>query len=319
MLMSRPLSLVHAPYPFPRESAASWIHRTCQFHGVTYRTLAGYLCLKPVRDPDLATSHDHVCRIGAGTGVSPKRLKELADVFNVVRQHPQLKQLLNFERKTPTYRFCPQCLATDLVPYLRIEWRFKDWNFCPEHRCRMSDCCPTCRTKIRAAKPCISSSSDEPVSILHCAACKKPLATLGDEVAREVWVSPAKLTIQRAIVSAVRSGIFRIDGLKIPLPLAFMIWIKDNRDVVKECISRGAHRPENERPKFIMTELIESYCIQRGSRKSLEELLHRRKRWMKKKRTCRAEACYEDFISRQAARQSEHEDGEPAGKPTQST
>ncbi|CBJ44006.1 protein of unknown function [Ralstonia solanacearum CFBP2957] len=154
---------------------------------------------------------------------------------------------------------------------------------------------------------------------MHCATCKKPLATLGDEAAREVWVSPAKLAIQRAIVSAVRSGIFRIDGLKVPLPLAFMLWIKDNRDVVKECISRGAHRPENERLKFIMRELIESYCIQRGSRKSLEELLHRRKRWMKKKRTCRAEACYEDFISRQAARQSGHEDGEPAGKPTQST
>ncbi|BCL87893.1 hypothetical protein MAFF211471_29760 [Ralstonia solanacearum] len=125
--------------------------------------------------------------------------------------------------------------------------------------------------------------------------------------APEVWVSPAKLDIQKAIVAAVREGLFHIGGLKTPLSLDFLLWLKDNRSLVKDCLARGAWRPEAERPKLIMKELLESYCVQRGNRKSVEELFRRRKRWMKKRRTCRAEACYEDFISRQTARRTEPE------------
>ncbi|RAA05091.1 hypothetical protein DOT67_25275 [Ralstonia pseudosolanacearum] len=307
MLMTRPLSLVYAPDPFSNESAASWIHRTCQFHGVAYRTLVRHLGLKPVLDPDLATPHDHVCRIGVGTGIAPKRLEALAGVFQVVHKHPKLKQLLNFDRKTPAYRFCPLCLASDRIPYLRIQWRFNDWDFCPLHRCRMSKCCPTCGAKILGTKPCLRIPGDELPSILHCAACKQPLVAVVELEAREVWVSPAKIAIQQAIVSAVREGFFHIGGLKSPLSLGFLLWLKDNRDLVKDCLARGAWRPETERPKLIMKELLESYSVQRGNRKSVEELFRRRKRWMKKRRTCRAEACYEDFISRQTARRTEPE------------
>lgn len=299
--MSRPLSLVHAPYPFPDESAASWIHRTCQLHGITYKTLAGYLGLKPTRDPDLAMPHDHVCHIGVGTSVSPKRLKALADVFTVVREKPQLKRLLNFDGNTPTYRFCPSCLTADPTPYLRIEWRFKAWEICPKHRCRMAECCPTCGVKIQGAKPCTDVPGDETPSILYCAACKQPLATSDGESAREVWVSTAKLSVQRAIVSAVRSGVFRFSGIRTPLSLGLMLWLMDNPDLVKDCLARSALRPEQERHRFVMKELIDTYCIQHGNRRSLEDLLRHRKRWLKKKRSTRAEAAYDAFISRRTS------------------
>ncbi|CAH0443677.1 hypothetical protein LMG9673_04110 [Ralstonia pseudosolanacearum] len=299
--MSRPLSLVHAPYPFPDESAASWIHRTCQLHGTTYKALAGYLGLKPTRDPDLAVPHDHVCHIGVGTSVSPKRLKALADIFHVVRENPQLKRLLNFDGNTPTYRFCPGCLSADPVPYLRIQWRFKAWQVCPKHRCRMVECCPTCGVKIQGAKPCTSVSGDEAPSILYCAACKQALVVANGESVREVWVSPAKLSVQHAIVSAVRNGGFRFSEIPETLSLDLMLWLIDNPDLVNDCLARSAPRPEQERFRFVMKELIDTYCVQNGSRRSLEDLLRHRKRWLKKKRSSRAEAAYEAFISRRTS------------------
>ena len=300
--MSRPLSLVHAPYPFPDESAASWIHRTCQLQGVTYRTLTGYLGLKPTKDPDLATPHDHVCHIGIGTSVSLKRLKALADIFRLVREMPQLKRLLNFTGNTPTYRFCPCCLAEDPVPYLRIQWRFKAWTICPKHHCRMAECCPTCGAAIQAAKPCINAVGEDAPSIVSCAKCKQSLVTSNEDIARKVWVSPAKLSTQHAIVSAVRSGVFRLGAIRTPLSLGFMQWLIENPNLVKDCLARSEFRPEKERDKLVMKELIDTYCLQHGTKRSLEDLIRHRKRWLKKKRSSRAEASYEAFIKRQASR-----------------
>lgn len=233
-----PLSIVNAPYPFPNESAASWIQRVCQLHGLTYKALSGFLGIKACRDPDVAVPRHFVCFIGLGTGISGKRLRELADVFHAVRLHPPSKALLNFHDGTPSYRFCPQCIATDLVPYLRIEWRFKDWTVCPKHQVKMLERCPHCGAPILGTMPCLGmSEDDEALGVGHCTFCERPLATTTESYP-QTWVSPTKLKVQNAIVSAVRRGGLRLEGYYWPVSLDFILWLRDNPELVKSCFER---------------------------------------------------------------------------------
>jgi transposase len=44
---------------------------------------------------------------------------------------------------------CPQCLAADADPYIRLSWTFSWTGICPEHRRNMLGRCPTCAATIR--------------------------------------------------------------------------------------------------------------------------------------------------------------------------
>ncbi|MHA6933586.1 TniQ family protein [Ralstonia pseudosolanacearum] len=302
--MNRPLSIVNAPYPFPTESAASWIHRVCQLHGLTYKALTSFLGIKACRDPDVAEPRHFVCFIGLGTGISGKRLQELADVFHAVRLHPPSKTLLNYHDGAPSYRFCPQCIATDLVPYLRIEWRFKDWTVCPKHQVKMLERCPHCGAPILGTMPCLGmSADDEALGVGHCTFCERPLATT-TEGYPQTWVSPTKLKVQNAIVSAVRRGGLRLEGYYWPVSLDFILWLRDNPELVKSCFERRARCACPEESKYGVAYLIDEYGLERRNKKTAEEILDLRTARDRKRWATWADKCYEATIKRQRSLQA---------------
>lgn len=48
-----------------------------------------------------------------------------------------------------TLQFCGVCLASDEVPYFRLDWRLAFFVWCPEHRTLMQDCCGQCGAPVR--------------------------------------------------------------------------------------------------------------------------------------------------------------------------
>ncbi|CAJ0809097.1 TniQ family protein [Ralstonia flaminis] len=268
-------SIMIAPDPLPDESAASWIQRTCQLHGVTYKQLATSLGVKRCFDPDLTATRKHLCRIAEGTGIPFRVIEPLADSFKAARTHPAVKQLLNFDGKIPAYRFCPKCLVTDRIPYLRTSWRIKGWTICPEHRVKMLERCPTCNARIRATEPCLGVSGETVLGIDHCAACCNPLATPTGSYP-EVWLSPTRLRIQQTFLSAARRGVFGVKGYDNRLSVEFLLWLKANPDVVKQLIfSSLVEHPRYGLDYHGVESLVSAYCLERTFKIDLAMLLKR--------------------------------------------
>lgn len=48
-------------------------------------------------------------------------------------------------RMLPHLRYCPQCLASDIIPYYRSSWRLASNWICQKHGCVMRDYCPVCQ------------------------------------------------------------------------------------------------------------------------------------------------------------------------------
>ena len=233
--MTRSRSILCVPYPFPDESASSWIVRVCQFHDITYKGLTTSLGMNPVRDPDITSERDHVYRIGSGTCVSPTRLRELSDAFQAVQLQPALKRLLTSdEDNAPSYRYCPECLASDPTPYLRNGWRLRDWIVCPDHLTPLLHACPHCGEPLHAATSWRGRARKKFPDIRQCAACKATIVVEARKVGSIVGIEKNRISLQYAILSAMRSGSFTLGGLHATLPLEFLLWLRENHSVINE-------------------------------------------------------------------------------------
>ena len=232
--MKRPLSIVNAPYPFPHESAASWIRRVCHQHDTSYRSLTTALVIRPLRDPVWSGERDLVYRFGEGTCVPPKRLWELAGVFNVIRTRESLKRLLFYdELGAPAYRYCPDCFASDPTPYLRIGWRLKDWTICPVHFTSMLETCPECGAHVEAVTTRRNAARRKLAAVDQCTACKFTLHKGTHTRTRLVTGNfTAQLSLQQSIISALKSGTIMAKGVEAPLPVEFLLWYRDNNPVI---------------------------------------------------------------------------------------
>ncbi|MGG1946416.1 TniQ family protein [Trinickia sp. NRRL B-1857] len=226
---NRPASILVAPQPIEDESPASWILRTCQTHSVKYQELLEHLGIPQCRDPDVCLPVDYLCRIGHGTRVAEKRLRSLGSVFKAVRELPELKALLIFDAGgRPAYRVCALCLSHDEVPYLRIQWRFKDWNYCPVHHIALTWQCPECRSSIIGTKVSLGHSPNgDPSDISHCYHCGQPRAR-GSLAHSSATFDDRELAAQNFLVSAVLHGYFLIEGFDRQVDLGFLLWLREN-------------------------------------------------------------------------------------------
>ncbi|MFP6560003.1 TniQ family protein [Paraburkholderia sp. B3] len=198
-------------------------------HAVTYHELLGYLGIPRRRDPDVQLPIDHLCRIGSNTRVAEKRLRSLGSVFKSVRDFPRVKTLLNFDiHGEPSYRVCALCLADDEVPYLRIQWRFKDWKYCPVHRNALMERCPECGVSIISTKVSLGHSPNgDLLDISHCYLCGHSRAHSG-AACPCATIDDRELAVQNFLVSAVLHGHFFIEGFAKRFDLDFLLWLRGN-------------------------------------------------------------------------------------------
>jgi hypothetical protein len=148
--------------------------------------------------------------------------------FGRLVEHPKLKELLLSQpNRWPLYRFCPQCWSTDRVPYLRLEWRFKHWRFCPTHRVQLQMRCPCCHNILAMHRATLGGTLvPSPVlTLAHCLFCGTDTRRFQDGIQKSQSSSALdpEIRFQRAVVSAVLHGYFSVEPFLDRRPLNEML------------------------------------------------------------------------------------------------
>jgi hypothetical protein len=143
--MRKNFKLITLPRVIQSESIASWLIRACQMHCLTFKLIYMALRLTPPQDADI-TSYDRLFkRFAYGTNLLPSHLNQISKWFEPLILSGRASKALHKEiNSTPYTHFCPHCLKNDKIPHWRPEWRFKFWQVCPSHHCKMSEECPKC-------------------------------------------------------------------------------------------------------------------------------------------------------------------------------
>lgn len=88
---------------------------------------------------------------------------------------------------------CPMCLATDAVPYIRLQWRFAFMTHCPLHGCPLLENCPRCGGGMWPSSQLVLLAR-APSEFSRCQCCGEILVgaieTDGEmqEIAQELWL-----------------------------------------------------------------------------------------------------------------------------------
>ena len=156
--------LLFVPPPKSGESLSSWLCRTAEASGVLPQQLLN-LCFPGSRswslDLDRPISTDWFESLATATGQTAENLRRLSlpvlETLIVERSKvtsartPWVIPLArNQDGKARGSQFCPECLAQDEWPYLRLQWRLAFVTVCPVHpEWVLLDCCPACQAVLR--------------------------------------------------------------------------------------------------------------------------------------------------------------------------
>lgn len=117
----------------------------------------------PLRPARLINRDDFVGRFVAA---SPKL---------VLRPNVTAKDAEEPERDAAYLAYCPQCLAEDEEPFMRMEWRTRFATGCERHGIRLQHCCPHCRGQI---KPHLAKHLEGICFCAHCAGDLRQVAAM---------------------------------------------------------------------------------------------------------------------------------------------
>jgi hypothetical protein len=157
--------LLIRPKPLPDELLSSWLVRLAWENGRKLHPFSTWnLCLPRYfwyRDIDRSTPPELLEQIAQITGTELQMvtgttlgslLARFLDERSIVPKGPipWLLPILPRGRRSlrPGVQFCPECLATDDIPYFRRHWRLSFITVCPTHGIMMVDRCPQCQRPI---------------------------------------------------------------------------------------------------------------------------------------------------------------------------
>ena len=147
------------PHPLPDEILSSWIVRVAAANGVRLQPLCWMLfgnAQSPWnRDIDRNAPPWLLKAFSQHTGINYWDIFHTTLVTYRTRLYPrrqsvgQLRWILpvkhhGMQRTAFGQQFCPECLATDEIPYFRKQWRVALFSYCPEHHVELHDACPAC-------------------------------------------------------------------------------------------------------------------------------------------------------------------------------
>jgi len=216
-------SLMLAPAPISGESPSSWLHRLSLLHGRGVRTLLHSVGIRKMKDPDITlTSQQFGCLV-RGTNVSESMVSHLAATYERLRDSKYRRLLRHDDRSRPVYAFCPECLASDETPYLRVAWRFTHWDICPVHHIRMCYRCDGCEAPLLAMRP---PQNVYLADLRRCSSCAHDLTLQTVDHLPDEQICDA-LRIQTALANALLLGHCFIEGHPERVSLDFlMLWMR---------------------------------------------------------------------------------------------
>lgn len=161
-MLSGELWPVH-PHPLPDELLSSWLVRTAHANGTKVQSFSNavFESNHEVWNRDIdRLAPEWIIRIMAektATDLSIAHKTTLKRYRGILYDHATtagiefwIGSLHMYHRKRLGYglSFCPLCLAEDIIPYYRTEWRVALQTFCPKHQIMMIDQCPNCHSPI---------------------------------------------------------------------------------------------------------------------------------------------------------------------------
>lgn len=149
------------PPPLAEESFSSWFLRLADANGLPASELyAGALPGSYLNRQDLdRTAGPELIRVlSTHTGVDARDIRDrtfarwVGQIFGEDDGRCRLDWLppIGSEKARRSFgqQYCPACLASDEVPYFRLEWRLRFVALCPVHKCLLADRCPACASPI---------------------------------------------------------------------------------------------------------------------------------------------------------------------------
>jgi hypothetical protein len=166
-----------APNPYPEESISSWVIRLCGAYQCSFARLKDMAGLHlPNDDWDLELDQALLKQFLRAAGL------EIAD-FQYRWINPQthaeigLELIARYFSKKPAYAWCPTCFDEDAEPYLRWQWRFKNYMHCIKHRTLLSTSCFACGFVFTTHRSLLSlaTSKTPTINLAFCQGCGSSL------------------------------------------------------------------------------------------------------------------------------------------------
>lgn len=204
------------PMPIACESLASWIQRVCQVYDLTYDRFHETFGTLANVDPDLCLTRTQIKPVAQLCGLPESGFTMIENCFCRFAEQPSLRKLLLTQStRLPLYRYCAECWSTDPVPFLRLEWRFRHWTYCPRHRTALKKICPSCKKLLAMHRAVLGGTTNPPpvLNLATCLYCRTDMrsAVHSPHVAENDPTLSTKIAFQQAIVSAVLHGHFHIE------------------------------------------------------------------------------------------------------------
>lgn len=177
------------PVPLlPDELFSSWLVRAAITQGCDPLELTGELWPRWrawARDIDRGVGQERLAPLSktSGIGVTAFEAATLRPVAELVAGMPLNAQAVwpwmlalgsRNRKRHGGLQYCPACLATDITPYYRLQWRFAWHAMCATHKCMLFDRCPHCFHPI---EPNRLTAEDGHVAV--CATCRNDLRDVG--------------------------------------------------------------------------------------------------------------------------------------------
>lgn len=198
--------LYGAPNIFPGESISSWLQRLSQQQGMSIENLFLLVGAKVPKDVDSVALSTALSRLIDMCGFSSSSFAIVSAAGRSIQKTKPLQRQIRFNKlRKPQSAFCPDCLKADRVPYYRIEWRHKFWNFCPQHGSPMATSCGNCQQPLMLDKPILLSVLPPP-SLAYCQFCLSKLAHTKESLVIGGQNIEEKISVQRNMMAGILNG-----------------------------------------------------------------------------------------------------------------
>lgn len=249
------------PKPIYNESLASWVQRVCQVYDLTFDRFHKTFSTSGGPDADLCLTADQLSGLAALAGLSPSETGIFRGCFCRLATIPELQKLLLHPlRDGYSYRFCPDCWATDKIPYLRVEWRFRHCEHCFIHKTRLRARCHSCKRPLAMHRSVLGGTTTPP-PVPHLAVCLHCRADLrsrtGASLSGSTEGSFEQIELQRAIISSVLHGYFRIAPFSEKRDVAELLFIMEHVGLeAADEKSLAVLRQFDERDQSVLREIL---------------------------------------------------------------
>ncbi|MCZ8354638.1 MAG: TniQ family protein [Chryseotalea sp.] len=207
--------LPFATKPLHNEILSSWLVRIAKNHFLEPKKFTAVFFKDKyfwTLDIDKSISEIYLNKLAESTTVdnnlvSTLTLRSFIPFLSIQFSVDQTRSWFNRIQRTKgrissnSYLYCPNCLKTDEIPYMRKEWRIYLFTTCIHCKCLLEDSCPHCKSPIQHFNHNSNQLDKTFDYIRFCAVCKNDLTTVHPRI-----VETSQLNNQKFIYDLIYQG-----------------------------------------------------------------------------------------------------------------